>query len=519
MKPNCLWVSSVYQRDISEVADDLGDVYWHSNTVGPVLFSQALEQALKLSNFDLAVEVGAHPALKGPASQVIQSTVGSTLPYTGILSRGLDDVEAFSEGLNYVWAHISHAVVDFAAYDRLCNASAPAPKILKGLPSYPWNHERAFWHESRTSRAFRHRCRHHELLGIRNPLFSEDQVSWKTHLVPNDLPWILEHRIQGQIIFPAAGYISSAFEAGREVATGESLKSIELTDFVFGQPLIFESEEARAEVVISLTEIRRDAYSVKARFGYYSIAKQGSGPMSLNASAQLSMMLGSPNTEDWQPASIVRCGLVEVDHDRFYNSIASCGYHYDGQFKALTSIQRRMDVATGLIQVPRASSVSRLMVHPITLDATMHSILAAYCYPGDGRLRSVALPIKVSKMIINPTSAISSSREPSLRFVSHSVEDEKHSGGNVDVYTSDGSKAILRLEGLSTKAIIPVKSEDDVHMFSETVWGPASPVLTKDLTKTARISRGAHDGAENIQQAAAFVQQMTHRYPAMNILE
>ncbi|KAF2629171.1 ketoacyl-synt-domain-containing protein [Macroventuria anomochaeta] len=514
-RSNCLWVSSVYQRDITMVTESLDDLYWHSNTVSPVLFSQALDHLLQKSSFDLAVEVGAHPALKGPASQVIEGALGHTIPYTAMLSRNEDDIGAFSDGLGYIWANLGGNIIDFAGYDRTLNASEP-PRMLKGLPTYPWDHHRAFWHESRASNTFRLRRSHHQLLGIRNPDYSGDHMSWKNYLVPNELSWVSGHRIQGQLIFPGAGYISSAFEAAREVAAERPVKLIELTNFLFGQPLVFHSEDSRVEVVLSLAGMRHRNSTLTAEFTYHSIANKECGPMSLNASGQLNIIFGDPDANSLRPIPESQFGMTEVDPERIYSSFFSCGYHYTGVFKALVSVKRKLGVASGLVQVSEMAPTGRLLVHPATLDAAMQSLLIAYCYPGDGRLTSLPLPTGVSRISINPTTSLSSSCERNLRFVSYSKDDGKRTEGDVDLYPADGSNAMLQLEGLRTKPLVPATSVNDIQMFSETVWGPASPVLGNTL-KNHEAIRSCPD--EYIQIMSATARQISHRYPAMKILE
>jgi Polyketide synthase modules and related proteins len=94
------WISSVYGDKIDNVNDNLADTYWINNMIKPVLFSQAVTYAVGAAGpFDMALEIGPHPALKGPAMQTIQEVSGQTLPYTGTLNRGKNDSEAFSSTL------------------------------------------------------------------------------------------------------------------------------------------------------------------------------------------------------------------------------------------------------------------------------------------------------------------------------------------------------------------------------------------------------------------------------------
>ncbi|KAF3039878.1 t1pks [Didymella heteroderae] len=507
--PNSLWISSVYHRDIALVTDSIDGQYWYSNTVGEVLFSQALEHALQKINFDLAVEVGAHPALKGPALQVIEDTIGRTIPYTGTLNRGLKDEEAFANTLGYIWTTVANINVDFASFDRFMTAKAP-PALLKGLPTYPWNHERAYWHESRISRAYRNRSARHELLGLKSADYSDDQISWKNSLVPDKMSWLRDHRIQGQMMFPGAAYIVSAFEAARQVAGEQPVKSIELTDFVFDQPLVFVAEDSRMETLTSLHGIRRIKAKTSATFTYHSIASKGSGPMIRNAHCQLIIHYGNPNEAILQSFTKAHFGMQEVDSDRIYESFAKYGHQYTGPFRSLTSVSRRLGAASGLIRIPSGSGAGTMM-HPATLDAALHSIMVAHSYPGDGRLRTSRVPTEISKISLDLSAVLQSSSHCHLRFLSRSIDHGERAEGELELSLANSADPILQLEGLRTKPVVLATPENDIHMFSETVWGPAIPLLNNDN----KVSNSFPDVVQRMTSAA---EQVSHRYPGMHIL-
>ena len=58
--------------------------YWNANFVRHVLFSQALITALVQNrSVEAVIEIGAHPALKRPASMIIQDVLSREIPYTG----------------------------------------------------------------------------------------------------------------------------------------------------------------------------------------------------------------------------------------------------------------------------------------------------------------------------------------------------------------------------------------------------------------------------------------------------
>lgn len=159
----CSWFSSVHPSTTPMVSStDLQDIYWRDNMAGAVLFADAVNNAMGCDNkgFDVALEVGPHPALKGPTMQNISDVrPGSTpIPYSGTLVRGNDDVEAFSDTLGFLWSLLgSPQSVDLESYEEAVSGTERPHKLVRDLPSYPWDHGRIYWTESRRSKKARTR--------------------------------------------------------------------------------------------------------------------------------------------------------------------------------------------------------------------------------------------------------------------------------------------------------------------------------------------------------------------------
>ena len=162
----CSWFSSVYEKEVIEIEEKLKDRYWNDNIIRPVLFKNAVEKAFNEKGaFDIAIEVGPHPALKGPATQTVQDLSAENIPYTGLLARGENSIKAFADGLGFIWTVLGDLAIDSDAY-QLFMSNDSKRKLLEDLPTYSWEHDRSYWHESRPSRAFRTRIESaHDLLG------------------------------------------------------------------------------------------------------------------------------------------------------------------------------------------------------------------------------------------------------------------------------------------------------------------------------------------------------------------
>lgn len=224
------WFSSVHRGDFEQHKHQLADIY---NMQSPVLFSQAIEQAFeKKSPFDITIEIGPHPTLRSPATQIIRELGGQT-SYVGTLSRNKDSILTLSNCLGHLWARLG-ATVDLQAYSEQLTGEN-SRTILKDLPAYCWDHDQVYWHESQASHILRTAARTpHELLGRQCLDGTSELVRWRNVLRPREVPWLYGHQLQGQTVFPAAGYVVMAFESIIQVAANQAdeLQLIEVSDMI-----------------------------------------------------------------------------------------------------------------------------------------------------------------------------------------------------------------------------------------------------------------------------------------------
>ena len=474
------WISSVYGEEITKVRADLTDVYWNSNMVRPVLFTQAIEKVFTTAGpFDIAVEIGPHPALKGPATQTMHDISPEiNVPYTGLLSRGKNDIEACADGLGFFWSSFGDSGVNFESYENALSGGAH-PRILKDLPPYSWEHDRGFWHESRLSRAFRTSIEPvHELLGRRCQDGTEQQLRWRNLLRPKEISWLQGHQLQDQMVFPAAGYVATALEASKILVKDKSMRLIEVQDFVIRQAMVFNDDEYGIETLFTLGDVTiENEDTFLASFMYYSAVGKDSDAMTLMASGKLKVVIGEPLSEILPPRLPQEPNLVDIETDRFYTSLEQLGYGYTGPFKALSSMKRKLGMATGLVAKPATSdSEGVLMVHPALLDAAIQSIILAFCYPDDGRLWSLHLPTSIRRIRVNPSLCMRCPDEELLLHFDSTLPNDITSNifGDVDVY-SDEQNAMFQMEGIECVPFSPASSANDTQLFSTMRWQSAAP--------------------------------------------
>lgn len=494
----CTWYSSVRDGKPVELSPELSDIYWAENMTKPVLFSQALKAALienATSTFDAVLEVGPHPALKGPATQTIQEVIQDGIPYQGTLSRDNNAIAAFSTCLGFLWERLGGDSfrIDLGRCEKSMSDLSNAARfnVLKGLPKYQWKHDTPYWHESRRSRRIRSRKEpFHPLLGDKSPDSATHVLRWKNILKPSKIPWLEGHQVQGQIVFPASAYLSTAVEAALSLADGKTIKLIELSNFTIHQGLGFESRDAGIEVQIELTRISQLKSDHLAAYFTYSAATGGveDSELALIADGELTIRLGDASLSLLPARRPTAPHLLTVDPVRLYNFMESLEYNFSGPFISLVELKRKLGIASCVAKKAKASSqpdADSLLIHPVELDAAIQSVSLAYSYPGDEQLRLLHMPTTISKIRVNPAVlALQQKSQPvhdenTVAIDSTCNRDRRAQpgsgfSGNFNIYANGCPNAAIQVDKVKFQ---PVRSSasDDRNVFYKMQYVPCEP--------------------------------------------
>ncbi|KAF2218978.1 AMP-binding enzyme [Elsinoe ampelina] len=508
--PKCTWISSVSGRNIVDHGlENIKDQYWVDNATKPVLFMQALQQLCRTNDaFDcnLAIEIGPHPALQAPATQTLKETTGRSVPYTGLLKRGTSDTLSVAAGLGFAWMHLPRGTIDLNAYHHFCS-DGTSPRLVKDLPTYSWNHENEYWHESRYTKSVMTRRKHHELLGHTTAdVTMDNELRWRQILSPSEIPWLNGHRLQNQIVFPAAGYVVLAVEAARELL---SLRPecgpaalIHVYDINIKQAMTFDSEDSRVEAVFSLLGIKQHENIVSANFGYSAASigtnhkAENSSPLRPLVTGHLEITLGKQDPDALPTRSCQPDLLLPVKAEDFYESLQKMEYDYTGPFRALSNLQRKLGTVTGSVST-EDDPESELLVQPGMLDAAFQAVLLAKAAPYDGALWSMHVPKTIDRVTINPIAwELYETRGKLLPLEAYQRHGSSSRSfkGDVDIYPEapraggSASHALIQVEGLDCVPFSPATVQDDKEILSTIVWKHDFPDATKaahDLSFTA----------------------------------
>lgn len=515
---SCAWYSSVIPgAPVMEAVPELQDVYWRDNMCNTVLFADAIKKAVASDDqINLALEIGPHPALKGPATQNIADVRPTPLPYSGVLNRGNDDVEAFSDGLGFVWTTLGSKAVDLQSFDKVVRGGSRAPRLVVDLPSYQWDHGRAFWSESRRSRKIRGRKQApHELLGVLSPESNGHDMRWANVLKMSEITWLEGHQLQGLVVFPAAGYVAMAVEACRSLAADKAVEMFEVHNLSIPRAITFEEGDSGVETMVTLTAIEHHAdNSITAAFAVYS-APAASGAsdqdMDLVASASVKIVLGNPDPAalPCTAASLDDYNMTEVDTDRVYAAFSKLGYGYTGPFRGLSSMKRRLNHASALVDAYAYSDDESTfyLVHPAMLDVAIQSSMLAYSSPGDERLWSLHVPTSIRTIRVNPAVCAALPTSGCRVPISTTLNgDSDVFSASIDILSEDSQQGMIQVEDLELKPFAPATEAEDRWMYTSTAFGVAAPDASS-LAGAQSARPSAHE-----EELAALYERIAYHY-------
>lgn len=489
-----VWHSSVHGDRIPE--QDLSTLcgpYWVDNMAQPVLFSRAIASALQHGGwlFDLVVEVGPHPALKGPTGQLFKET-GTASYYTGTLKRGGNDIEALSDTIADVWIQCPSSIdlnglhQAFSATNTLQYTRTKTPALIKDLPTYSWDHGRVFWRESRISRRFRtDRDKPHELLGRRTSDDNGRELRWRNVLRRNELPWLSGHEVLGDVLLPGAAYVSIALEAGRYLAAMQR-KQLELSEVEkvnILRPVVVPDDKAGVEtlftIVLESSSSEGDVQIIKAQFSYYVCPDEVSGTMIHTCTGNLTIHLRRPSKTNREysilpPKEPHPADLTPLNTYDIYALFHRIGLTYSGLFRRIDTCQRCLDFSSATGVWPAgAFGDDEYLVHPALLDVAFQALLLARTHPNSGQVSSALLPSYIERVCVDG-SRLNPARDGDIRgeFETWIVRQTAAVvTGDINIYDPADGRGFLQLEGLEVRMLGELDVSHDRPIFSKTAWG------------------------------------------------
>lgn len=511
------WYSSADEGNKLMSKNDVTAEYWAHNFVSPVLFMQAVEKAVKEHEarpFGAAVEVGCHPALRSPCVATMDKLAGqkqkhkSKMPYVGCLQRGGHDMDAFAGCLGLLWEQFGESGFDPNSFIATTTGFLPGPgsgkirSLANILPRYSWEHLREYRSDSRTKNAIlRSGTSPHLLLGKQMATTSNTIFQWRNVVRPLDHGWLEGHVLQGQTVFPAAGYVTMAMEAVIEVFGNRNrhIQLIEILDLDIGKAISFGDETSLAELILTAKmisepdfESETDTTTATLSFNIDSCLPRES-KLSTSAAGRLVVTFSSDDSDlvsVLPPAQEEHPHMHDISINSFYRELQDLDYTYGAQYRGIQAIRRGDGKASGTMSYPVLEDRlrqprHRLVLHPASMDLALQALFSSYSSPGDQRLRCMYLPVCIKRVALVPSlcqAAFDQTDKVEFNAVVTYDKGDYLSGSaqafwETNSESGDGSvrrDVLYEVEQLVLRPLTPPSASDDHLPFKKTVWGPFS---------------------------------------------
>ncbi|KAI0547924.1 polyketide synthase [Xylaria curta] len=519
--------------------------YWRRNLEEPVQFSAALANLIEASSGEIhLIEIGPHTALKGPIQQVRTScgfTQDST-PYSPTLVRHQDSDVCIKRlcGILYTYGHA-------LKWTNINGLPESGLKPLHDLPSYPWDYSNdVLWSEPRVSIEMRNRQHpHHELLGTPALVGNGIDFMWRNILKPDEIPWIQDHKLEDQILFPAAGYIAIAIEALSQILglkdktdVAFQLQEVDIST-ALKVPAPEDTTSKDLEIHTIMSGRKTSSTRASSRKYDFSISSWVDGQATRHCTGSIRVVeslekdLGKDDFVSGTDA------FEEEPAKRWYAKWHQEGMCFGTSFQSIASLridrartQRHLKGTTDVHPLSIDREVSYYPVHPITIDAC---IQAAAWSSAAGHVSDLKawLPVFISECTVQSPQTDKQGTKPRKGEIS--ARSKEAGPSNIIagcILRDENNTPVVQLQGarmsLYSGSSRPSTSETDVYLQRQPTlrvrWKPdilrlSKLPLAKYVTDFIKEQPADMRDDESMITIGALLDLAGHKNPRLRVFE
>ncbi|XTI73124.1 type I polyketide synthase [Acidithiobacillus sp. AC3] len=211
------------------LGSELGPEYWWQNVRQPVRFREATIALTE--HCELLVELGGHPVLRNYLREIFEAQGRSGRALATLHRNVAEQRTALQKTLDSLW---------LSGLPRQWDRFYPRVLPPLELPNYPWQRERHWQEATAESCALLYRYERHPLLG--HPVAGHPGL-WEQRLDTTLQPWLADHQVGGDVLFPGAGFVELVLALGHQQFPEAPALCIE--DLEILAPLVLEAEQSR----------------------------------------------------------------------------------------------------------------------------------------------------------------------------------------------------------------------------------------------------------------------------------
>ncbi len=348
--------------------------YWWENIRQPVLFESAIRSLTRLG-CRIFVEIGPHAILQRYISECVKAEQAQ--------ARILPSLTRSDAGQN----QLDNVVLKTALLGSTLKIASffANPGRVVSLPNYPWQRER-YWHpESAEGLRLMHRRRVHPLLGWR---LKDAEFAWENTLDVDTLPWLADHKVGENVVYPGSAYVEMALAAGREWLNQDQL-ALEEIDIL--APIVFEPMQSKQLHFVLNPRDGRFEIRVRARLTEAAWTTHALGRI-MQASNQQARVTDFDSSVSFSKA---------MTGDAHYGLTRSLGLHYGPEFQGIESVKLSRDAFIAQINGVLQTSGSDYILPPAVLDCCFQALVDFFESEIHAGIGLAYLPVKLKRLTVH----------------------------------------------------------------------------------------------------------------------
>lgn len=469
IQPSCVMVSSVTGSPISFKTLRSAE-YWCDNLVSPVQFLDAFTAANEghpelEQTANVFLEVGPNSAMKNS----IQSTrlgkaEGPKAHYASSIGRNEDAIRTFLASIGQL--HCLGFPIALQTVNSLDGYLHQPPEVLTDLPSYPFDHTKSYWRESRISKRFRLGDQGHlDLLGKPVADWNVLEGQWRNFIKVSELPWLGDHVVGGALIYPAAGMMVMAIEAAKQgTENSEEAIGYLLKDVKFIQAMVIPDGPDGLETKVHVQK-KAEASSSQGDWAEFRIFSYGEEQWTEHCTGFIRQEYSSSNEVDEGGHEIEslrrehqmreqRC-ISLCEKSQMYKCLNYNGFGLGPAFQTVSSARYNTDgdsvAQVDVYQWPKRLHPQPHIIHPTTLDGALQVTMAAMTQGGSAKIPT-AIPSSLRKLWI-AKEGLSCTQAQTIAVNGHIEALGRGYESHVVAMSSDLTTVLIKAEGLQSTSI------------------------------------------------------------------
>jgi NADPH:quinone reductase-like Zn-dependent oxidoreductase/malonyl CoA-acyl carrier protein transacylase/acyl carrier protein len=321
--------------------------YWWRNVREPVLFMEALQQALQ-SGVEMFVEIGPTATLLAHVNDVAEGSNNSVKSFA-VLDRKEVAGEPISRAIATALANGAN-VDEELAFGRVSGAV--------DLPLYAWQRKPFSMAETIETSGLTAPRPWHPLIGARS---MADRLEWSAQVDPQLVPDLADHKIDGTVLLPGSAFVEMALAVARSWLDTDQAT---IADLDIQQPMPFVGDMSREVMCRVSPDTRLLEILSRPRLGHT--------PWQTHATAKIIAAAAHSDSDITLPRDFVR----QISGRDLYLAANAAGLQFGPSFQnvARAGISRDNRIVVDL----RRGDASSYGLDPARLDSCFHGLILLF---------------------------------------------------------------------------------------------------------------------------------------------